>query len=134
MILIRREDPRPRLPQIHLHNGQTRRVTRRVAKIDARCDLEEWPEPGFEVEREVEVFGEVDPDVWLGRHAEIRMLQLLLVDINRDICALEVLQPTRMIQMHVSHDHGFYVLDVVPGFGDLGGQFVGCRPPASRSS
>ena len=47
------------------------------------------------------------------------MLDLLLVDVDRHIRPLEVLQPTGMVEVKVAHDDGFDVLNVMAGLLDL---------------
>ena len=51
------EDERSTLRQIDLHNCQPGRVARRVAKVDAGCNLKEVAMPRLPVEIEVKLLG-----------------------------------------------------------------------------
>jgi hypothetical protein len=53
------------------------------------------------VEREVEIVGEVRPNVLLGGNRVERVSQLLSVNIDRDVSATEELETSCMVQMKV---------------------------------
>jgi hypothetical protein len=52
------------------------------------------------------------------------MLELGLVDVDRDICAFEVLQSTSMVKMQMAHYDGLDVLNVMASLLDLILDFV----------
>jgi len=52
------------------------------------------------------------------------VLDLLLVDVDRHVGPLEMLQPARVVEVEVTHDDGFDILDVVASLLDLGVEFV----------
>jgi hypothetical protein len=47
------------------------------------------------------------------------MLQLKLVDPDRDIRSLKVRKSAGMVKMKMAHDNSFHILNVVPCLGDL---------------
>lgn len=52
------------------------------------------------------------------------MLQLFFMDIDRYTSSFEVLQTTRVVEVQVSHDHSFDVLDIMASLFDLSCEFV----------
>lgn len=49
VVLICRENPSPRILQIYLHDSESWRMTRRVAKRNTRSNLDERSIPGFPI-------------------------------------------------------------------------------------
>ena len=52
------------------------------------------------------------------------MLDLLLVDVDRDVSALEVLESAGVVEVEVAHDDGFHVFDVMASLLDLSVEFM----------
>jgi hypothetical protein len=52
------------------------------------------------------------------------MLDLLLVDVDRDVSTLEVLESAGVIEVEVAHDDGFHIFDIMAGLLDLSIEFV----------
>lgn len=52
------------------------------------------------------------------------MLNFLLVDVDRDVSALEVLESAGVVEVEVAHDDGFHVFDVMASLLDLSIEFV----------
>ena len=90
--LIRGPDERPILVQIHLHHTQPRRMARRVVQSDALKQVEVLIRKGVPLEAlQVHVVAQVNTEVCTGGDGPASVLELFLVDVDRHVCADEML-------------------------------------------
>jgi len=85
---------------------------------DTLCELPRIAVHGFPVEVHVEVFSKIDARIGLGCNAVVGMLQLCFVDIDWDVCALEMVETSGMVKMQMTHDDALDIFDIVSTFGD----------------
>ena len=124
VILIRREDPSTGFGHIDLQNAQTRSMTRSMADLQSLSNLQETTRERLPIDFEVEVVGKIDAEIGLGGHAIEGVLQLRLMNINRNIRAAEVLQASSVIEMQMPHYDRLDVFDVVACFGYGSGELM----------
>lgn len=118
-LLIGRKDPGTTLLEVHLHDTQARGMARSVPKVDSWSEFQERSIERLPVEIKAQVLGEVNANVCLRRNRVVGVLKFLLVDVDRNISALEVLQASGVVQMKMAHDNGLDVLNIVAGLLDL---------------
>ena len=61
MILISRKDPGAAIFEVDLHDAEAGCVSRRMAKIDSRCNLQKWSVKRLPVEIEAQILWQIDP-------------------------------------------------------------------------
>ena len=116
MILIRCEDPGTGLGHIDLQNTQTRSMARSMTDLQSLSNLQEAARECLPVDLEVEVVRQIDAKIRLGSHAIEGVLQLCLMNVNRNIRATEVFQTSSVIEMQMSHYDRLDIFDVVACF------------------
>jgi hypothetical protein len=99
ILLIRGKDPCSRLRQVDLHDAQARRMSWSMTKIDTRSNFKIRSVECLPVEVKAQILGQVHANVGFGGYRVVRVLELLFVDMDRDIGAFEVLQATSMVKM-----------------------------------
>jgi hypothetical protein len=119
MVLICRENPGTTIVEIDLHNAKTRCVPRCMTHVNPWSNFQEVSMERRPIEIEREVLGQVNSNIRFGGNRIECMLELGLVDVNRDTRAFEILQSTGVVQVEVTHYDRFNVLDVMASFLDL---------------
>ena len=97
MILISRKDPGAAIFEVDLHDAEAGCVSRRMAKIDSRCNLQKWSVKRLPVEIEAQILWQIDPNVTLRGDGVVSMFDLLLMHIDWYVRSLEVLQASGML-------------------------------------
>ncbi|GAO50598.1 hypothetical protein G7K_4722-t1 [Saitoella complicata NRRL Y-17804] len=128
MELITRQQKRSRVRQVELHDTETGGVAWRVVDGDTGEEVDSTVRAGglegLPVEVEVEVVVEVNAVIGFRRDGPESVFQLIVMDPDLDVRALEVLQSTSVIEVEVSDDDVLDILDIIPGSLDRGRQLV----------
>lgn len=119
VILVASHDPRSALRHVDLQDAQSRRVSRRMSHGEARCDLVVFTVKRLPVDIEGQVLRHVDARVGFGCYRIERVLDLELVDVDRDASISEMLESTGMVKMEMTNDDHLDVFDRVPSEGNL---------------
>lgn len=131
--LVGRPDPRARLLEVHLHDDQPRRVSRRVVQGDALKEIEVVVVKGVPLQVcQVHVAREIDAEIRACRDSPAGVLEFHFVHVDGDIGAGKVLKPARMVEVQMPDDDRLDVFDVVARGLDGVGQLLALTVLRSR--
>lgn len=89
-------------------------MSRRMVQSDALEEVQVRFGEGVPLQLlEQHVMSEIDTQISTGGNSPAGVLEFLLVHVDRDISAYEVLKPTGVVEMQMAQDYGLDVFDIV---------------------